>query len=62
MEEYIALHGLVPQNELPHSLRRKIPKDEIWIRSDKYNDKEIIEHESFKLSLMDASLSYKKRL
>jgi len=57
--EYIALHALVPQNELPHNLRGKIPDNEIWIRSDKYTDKEIKDHESFELVLMDAGLNYK---
>ena len=59
MGEFIALHELVPQNELPHNLRGKIPDDEIWIRSDKYNDKEIKDHESFELVLMDVSMNYK---
>jgi hypothetical protein len=40
MGDYIALHGLVPQNELPLNLRHKIPADEIWIREDIYNDPE----------------------
>lgn len=57
--EYIALHALVPQNELPHTLRGKIPDDKIWIGSDKYTDKEIKDHESFELVLMDAGLNYK---
>jgi len=39
MGDYIALHGLVPLNELPKKLRGKIPKNEIWIREDIYNNK-----------------------
>lgn len=38
MGEYIALHGLVPKNELPKKMRGKIPKDEIWIRRNIYAD------------------------
>jgi len=34
MGDYIAFHGLVPQNELPKNLRYKIPENEIWIRKD----------------------------
>jgi hypothetical protein len=34
MGDYIALHGLCPQNELPENMRGKIPEDEIWMRQD----------------------------
>jgi ribosomal protein S18 acetylase RimI-like enzyme len=66
MGEYIALHGLVPQNELPENLRYKIPKDEIWIREDVYADpkrrEQILQgHEKFELGLMETKgLTYKQ--
>jgi len=66
MGDYIALHGLVPQNELPENLRRQIPEDEIWIREDIYNDQKrresILEgHEKFELGLMvTKGLTYKQ--
>jgi ribosomal protein S18 acetylase RimI-like enzyme len=65
MGEYIALHGLVPQNELPESLRHQIPANEIWIREEIYNDpkrrEEILEHEKFELTLMETKgLTYKQ--
>jgi hypothetical protein len=41
MGDYIALHGLVPENEMPEHLRYKIPKDEIWMRTDVYNNKDV---------------------
>ena len=56
MGEYIALHGLVPQNELPLHLRYKIPENEIWIRENVYTDSErrksILAHEYAELDLM----------
>jgi hypothetical protein len=56
MGEYIALHGLVPQNELPLQLRYKIPENEIWIRENVYTDaerrKSILAHEYAELDLM----------
>ena len=56
MGEYIALHGLVPQNELPMHMRYKIPENEIWIRENVYNDIErrrsILAHEYAELDLM----------
>jgi hypothetical protein len=56
MGEYIALHGLVPQNELPLHLRYKIPENEIWIRENVYIDSErrksILAHEYAELDLM----------
>ena len=64
MGDYIALHGMVPQNELPVPLRWEIPKDEIWIRSNVYNDIErrraVLGHEECELNLMvNEGLSYK---
>jgi hypothetical protein len=65
MGDYIALHGLVPQNELPLNLRHKIPEDEIWIREDIYSDPDRRErilqgHEKFELGLMETKmLTYK---
>ena len=65
MGEYIALHGLVPQNELPVHLRYKIPENEIWIRENVYEDferrKSILAHEYAELDLMiTRGLSYKE--
>jgi hypothetical protein len=56
MGDYICLHGLVPKNELPVRFRGKIPKDEIWIRKNVYENKKrrkaIMEHEKRELDLM----------
>jgi hypothetical protein len=65
MGEYIALHGLVPQNELPLHLRNKIPENEIWIRENVYADterrKSILAHEYAELDLMvTKGMSYKE--
>jgi hypothetical protein len=65
MGDYIALHGLVPQNELPVHLRYKIPENEIWIRKNVYEDVErrrsILAHEYAELDLMIShAMSYKE--
>ncbi len=66
MSDYIALHGLVPQNELPENMRYKIPEDEIWIREDVFNDPKRRErilqgHEKYELMLMETEgLTYKQ--
>jgi len=66
MGDYVALHGLVPQNELPESLRGKIPEDEIWMRQDVFENPERRErilqgHEKYELSLMETEgLTYKQ--
>ncbi len=65
MGEYIALHGLVPQNELPVHLRYKIPENEIWIRENVYADidrrRSILAHEYAELDLMITyAMSYKE--
>jgi hypothetical protein len=65
MGEYIALHGLVPQNELPVHLRYKIPENEIWIRENVYADIErrrsILAHEYAELDLMIShAMGYKE--
>lgn len=65
MGDYIALHGWVPQNELPVSLRHKIPENEIWMRTNVYNDprkrRRILTHEHHELALMVThSMSYKE--
>lgn len=57
MHDYIALHGKMPGFELPASLRHKIPKNEIWIRRDVYNNpvrrEQILGlHEQFEIDLM----------
>lgn len=65
MGDYIALHGFVPQNELPAHLRNKIPENEIWMRDDIYDNlerrKRILTHEYVELDLMITySISYKE--
>ncbi len=66
MGDYIALHGLLPQNELPENLRNKIPEDEIWIREDVYDDPKRRErilqgHEKYELTMMETEgLTYKQ--
>ena len=66
MGDYIALHGLLPQNELPESLRHKIPEDEIWMREDVFEDprrrEQILQgHEKYELTLMETEgLTYKQ--
>ena len=66
MGDYIALHGLLPQNELPENLRYKIPEDEIWMREDVFDDpkrRELIlqGHEKYELALMETDgLTYKQ--
>jgi len=64
MGEYICLHGLVPQNELPLHMRNKIPENEIWMRENIYNDverrKRILAHEYAELDIMITyAMSYK---
>lgn len=66
MSDYIALHGLCPQNELPENMRHKIPEDEIWMRKDVYDDPKRRErilqgHEKYELTLMETKgLTYKQ--
>jgi len=66
MGDYIALHGLCPQNELPENMRGKIPENEIWMRQDVFEDPKRRErilqgHEKFELSLMETEgLTYKQ--
>jgi hypothetical protein len=66
MGDYIALHGLLPQNELPENLRHKIPEDEIWMREDVFDDPKRRErilqgHEKYELTLMETKgLTYKQ--
>lgn len=65
MGDYIALHGLVPQNELPVHMRHKIPENEIWIRENVYGDinrrRSILAHEYAELDLMvTKGISYKE--
>jgi len=66
MGDYIALHGLCPQNELPLNMRGKIPEDEIWMRQDVFENPKRRErilqgHEKYELSLMETKgLTYKQ--
>jgi hypothetical protein len=65
MKEYVAVHGMLPKNELPRRMKR-IPKNQIWIRSSNYRNEEgftpyseIVRHESDELKLMHQGLPYK---
>lgn len=66
MGDYIALHGLLPENELPVRFRHKIPENEIWIRKNVYDNprrrERILQgHEKFELELMETKgLTYKQ--
>jgi hypothetical protein len=66
MGDYIALHGKMGQIELPVHLRNKIPKNQIWIRKDVYDNpvrrKRILEgHEQFEINLMvENHMPYRK--
>ena len=65
MGDYIALHGLVPKNELPKKLRGKIPANEVWIREDIYDNplrlSAIKLHENVELRIMKSQhKSYKE--
>jgi hypothetical protein len=66
MGDYIALHGLCPQNELPMNMRGKIPENEIWMRQDVFENPKRRErilqgHEKYELSLMETEgLTYKQ--
>lgn len=66
MGDYIALHGLLPKNELPENMRGKIAEDEIWMRQDVFDNPERRErilqgHEKYELSLMETDcLTYKQ--
>jgi len=66
MGDYIALHGLCPQNELPLNMRGKIPENEIWMRQDVFENPKRRErilqgHEKYELSLMETKgLTYKQ--
>ena len=63
MGDYIALHGLVPKNELPQHLRGKIPRNECWVRSDKWDTPEkrakLKAHEGPEIQLMQKGVPYK---
>ena len=55
MGEYIALHFLVPHNEL-RGFHHRIPRNEIWIRQDVYDNLPrypwIRLHETYEIDLM----------
>jgi hypothetical protein len=64
MKDYRCLHGLLKNNELPVKLRGRIPKNEIWIRKDQYNQTNVrqlvLRHERNELHLMkDKKMKYK---
>lgn len=61
--DYVCLHGLVPGNELPKKLRGKIPKNQIWIRKDIWDDRIkrglTLKHEKVELERMASGSTYK---
>jgi hypothetical protein len=63
MGDNIALHGLLPLNELPRALRGRIPSDEVWVRKDVYarqkRRKQVLGHERRELRLMTQGMPYK---
>jgi hypothetical protein len=65
MKDYIALHGLVPDYELPNSMDGRIPIDEVWIREDVYQDKDwfnqVLWHETEELKLMTQQGTHYKK-
>lgn len=62
--DYIALHWLVPKNELPKKFRGKIPLNEIWMRDNIFNDRlcynRTMIHERAELARMFRGMTYKK--
>lgn len=65
MGDYICLHWLVPNNELPKRFRNKIPKNEIWIRKDIWDNplrrNATLLHEEAELERMvNGHLTYKQ--
>ena len=64
MGDNIALHGLLPLNQLPQHLRGKIPLDEVWVRKDVYarqkRRKQVLGHERRELTLMTQGVPYPK--
>jgi hypothetical protein len=65
MHDYVCLHFLVPNNQMPKHLRGKIPQYEIWMREDIYNDKIkcnlTLMHETAELKRMIHGMKYKTR-
>jgi hypothetical protein len=59
MGDFVALHGRMPLMEQPEQLRGKIPRDEVWIREDHWDDPGLKTHEKVELNLMDKGLGYK---
>jgi hypothetical protein len=63
MGDNIALHGLLPNNELPKRLRNKIPPNEVWVRKDKWDTPkkraDLKTHEEAEIQLMKKGVPYK---
>jgi len=64
MKSYIALHGLVPKQEIK-DFHHRIPPNEIWVRQDVYENicqfPWIKKHELYEIDLMkNYGLSYKE--
>jgi hypothetical protein len=64
MGSYVALHGRLPANEMPKRFKGKIPKNEVWVRSDKWNTEEkrikLKTHEDVELRLMRSGVPYRQ--
>lgn len=64
MGSYVALHGRLPPNEMPKQFKGKIPKNEVWVRRDKWNTEEkrikLKTHEDVELRLMKLGVPYKQ--
>ncbi len=53
----IGLHGLMKKKDIPAGCKNKVPRDELWIRSDHcennvIKDRDIVLHEDVELLLM----------
>jgi hypothetical protein len=61
MHDYIALHWLVPKNQI-RDFHHRIPKNQIWVRSDIYDDTwQFVwckNHELAELRLMEKGMKY----
>jgi hypothetical protein len=64
MGSYVALHGRLPPKEMPKQFKGKIPRNEVWVRKDKWrSEKDKVKlktHEDTEVHLMKLGLPYKK--
>jgi hypothetical protein len=56
MGAFVALHHYSGRSKL----ERRIPRDEVWIRADKWGDPRIRTHELVEWNLMRHGLSYRR--